>query len=57
MDVEIHVDRAAYLQHRRGMRLSLLAFVLYLPAVILALMLVAAVLGREAAGRYTGLCS
>ena len=54
MNVEVHVDRTAYHRHRRGMFLSLLAFVLYLPAVILILTLMAAVLGREAAGQYAG---
>jgi hypothetical protein len=54
MDVEVHVDQSAYRRHRRGMLLGLLAFALYLPAVILILTLMAAVLGREAAGRYAG---
>jgi hypothetical protein len=54
MDVEIRVDRTAYRRHRREMLLGLLAFTLYLPAVILILTLMAAVLGREAAGRYAG---
>ena len=54
MDVEVHVDRTAYRRHRRGMFISLLAFALYLPAVILILTLMAAVLGREAARQYTG---
>ncbi len=54
MDVEVHVDRTAYRRHRRGMLLSLLAFALYLPAVILILTLMATVVGREAARQYTG---
>ena len=54
MDVEVHVDRTAYRRHGRGMFLGLLAFALYLPAVILFLTLVAAMLGREAAKQYTG---
>lgn len=54
MDVEVHVDQTADRRHRRGMLLGLLAFALYLPAVILILTLMAAVLGREAAGRYAG---
>ena len=54
MDVEVHVDRKAYRRYRRGMLLSLLAFALYLPAVILILTLIAAVLGREAARQYVG---
>jgi hypothetical protein len=57
MDVEVHVDRTAYRRHRRGMFLGLLAFALYLPAVILILTLVAAMLGREAAKQYTGAVS
>ncbi len=54
MDVEVHVDQTAYRRYRRGMLVSLLAFALYLPAVILILKIIAAVLGREAAGHYTG---
>jgi hypothetical protein len=54
MDIEVHVDRAAYRRHRRGMVLSLLAFALYLPGVILILTVMAAVLGRAAAGQYAG---
>ncbi len=54
MKVEVHVDRAAYRRHRRGMLLGLLAFALYLPAVIFILTLMAAVLGRETARQYTG---
>jgi len=54
MHVEVHVDQKAYRRYRRGMLLSLLAFGLYLPAVILILTLMAAVLGREAAGQYAG---
>jgi hypothetical protein len=54
MDVDVHVDRTACRRHRRGMFLSLLAFALYLPAVILILTLMAAVLGREVAGRFAG---
>jgi hypothetical protein len=54
MDVEVHVDQTAYRRHRRGMLLGLLAFALYLPAVILILTLMTAVLGRGAAGRYAG---
>ena len=54
MDVEVLADRKAYRRYRRGMILSLLAFVLYLPAMILILTLIAAVLGREAARQYTG---
>ena len=54
MDVEVLVDRAAYRRHRRGMFLGLLAFVLYLPTVFVTLTLMAAALGREAAGRYSG---
>ncbi len=54
MDVEVHVDQTAYRRHRRGMLLGLVAFVLYLPAVILILTFMAAVLGREAAERYAG---
>jgi DNA-directed RNA polymerase subunit RPC12/RpoP len=54
MDVEVHVDQTASRRRRRGMLSGLLAFVLYLPAVILILSLMAAVLGREAAGRHAG---
>jgi hypothetical protein len=54
MDVEVHVDRTAYRRHRRGMLLSLLAFALNLPAVMLILTIMAGVLGREGAGRYAG---
>jgi hypothetical protein len=57
MDVEVHVDRTAYRRQRRGMVLSLLAFALYLPAVILILTLMAAMLGRAAAGQYAGAVS
>jgi hypothetical protein len=57
MDVEVLVDRKAYRRYRRGMLLSLLAFALYLPAVILILTLMAAVLGREAARQYAGAVS
>ena len=54
MDVEVHVDQSAYRRYRRGMLLSLLAFAAYLPAVILIMTIMAAVFGREVAGRYTG---
>jgi hypothetical protein len=54
MEVEIQVDRTAYRRYRRGMLLSLLAFALYLPAVILIVILMAVALGREAAGKYAG---
>ena len=54
MDVEVHVDRTAYRRYRRGTLLSLLAFALYLPAMILILTLMAVVLGREAVGHYGG---
>lgn len=54
MAVEFRVDQTAFRRHRRGVFLALLAFVLYLPAVALALALMAAVLGREAAGRSAG---
>jgi hypothetical protein len=54
MDVEVLVDRTAYRRHRRGMLLSLVAFALFLPAVILILTLLSAVIGREAAGQYAG---
>ena len=54
MEVENREDRAAYRRHVRGMVLFVSAAVLYLPAVLVILALLAAVLGREAAGSYAG---
>ncbi len=57
MELEYREDRAAYRRHVRGMILFVSAAVLYLPAVLVGLALLAAVLGREAAGSYAGAVS
>jgi hypothetical protein len=54
MEVEYREDRAAYRRHVRWMILFVSAVVLYLPAVLVILALLAAVLGCEAAGSYAG---
>jgi|SRR5262245_6424628 hypothetical protein len=54
MEVEIHVDRAACCRHRRGMFAFLLAVVMFIPTVLLALALLATLLGRETIKPYTG---
>jgi DNA-directed RNA polymerase subunit RPC12/RpoP len=54
MEVEIHVDRTAYRHHRRGMLLFALATALFMPAVLLVLYSLAAVMGREAVRAYSG---
>jgi hypothetical protein len=54
MEVEYREDRAAYRRHVRGMILFVSAAVLYLPAVLLVLALLAVWLGRDAARSYTG---
>src|SRR4051794_39295028 len=54
MESEIHADPTAYRRHRRGMLLFLLAFVLYVPAVLLGFSLLKAALGRGTAGPYAG---
>ena len=57
MEAEIHVDRTAYRQHRRGMLLFALAAILFMPTVLLVLTSLAVVFGREAVRRYTGAAS
>jgi hypothetical protein len=54
MEVEYREDRAAYRRHIRGMILFGLAAVLYLPAMLLVLALLAVWIGREASRSYTG---
>jgi hypothetical protein len=54
MELEYREDRAAYRRHVRGTIFFVSAAVLYLPAVLLVLALLAAILGREAARSYTG---
>jgi len=54
MEIEYREDPEAYRRHIRGMFLFASAVVLYLPAVLVILALLAAVLGCAAAGPYAG---
>jgi len=54
MEVEYREDRTAYRRHVRGMILFVSAGVLYVPAVLLVLALLAVLLGRDAARSYIG---
>ena len=54
MEITIQVDQMAHRRNRRGVLLLLLAAILYLPAALLALYLLKAVLGRQTSGPYAG---